>query len=276
MLARTQFSTSSSQGPWLLVGWREIVSGIANWRVSHLMGIGELRRRYARSRLGQFWLVASTGVMILILGVVWSMLWKTPVAYMMPYIAISLVLWSLITGTLGEAPLALVSAAPLFLNQGTSFSTVIFALVYRQLLIFLHNTIIVGLTLLAFRRPLGPVALLAVPGSLLLIVNLVWPSYLIAVACSRFRDLTSVVANALVIAFFITPVFWEETQIPAEHHWLIHFNPLAILLSIVRDPILGQAPPVSIWVTSILLAIVGSSITILVIGKYRHRIIYWL
>jgi lipopolysaccharide transport system permease protein len=84
------------------------------------------------------------------------------------------------------------------------------------------------------------------------------------------------VANALVIAFFITPVFWEETQIPAEHHWLIHFNPLAILLSIVRDPILGQAPPVSIWVTSILLAIVGSSITILVIGKYRHRIIYWL
>jgi ABC-type polysaccharide/polyol phosphate export permease len=278
---RTHFATSpvsvwSAHVQSLSAGWQEVVSGFANWRIGHLLGIGELRRRYARSRLGQFWLVASTGIMVLVLGVVWSMLWKAPVEEMMPYIAIALVVWTLITGTLGEAPGVLVSATPIFLNQGMSFSTVIFALIYRQLLVFLHNTTIVALTLLVFQRPLGPAALLALPGFLLLVVNLAWPAYLIAMACARFRDLASVVANLLVIAFFVTPVFFQEEQIPAEHYWLIRFNPLATLMSVVRDPILGKVPPPSSWLTAILLAILGSFTAIFIIGRFRRRIIYWL
>ena len=49
-------------------GWRDIHEGIENWRIWHLMGSAELRRRYARSRLGQFWLTLSTGILI---GVPW-------------------------------------------------------------------------------------------------------------------------------------------------------------------------------------------------------------
>jgi len=260
----------------LSAGWQEVIGGIANWRIAHLLGIGELRRRYARSRLGQFWLVASTGIMVGVLGVVWSMLWKMSLEDMLPYIAIALILWSLITGTLGEAPMVLIAATPIFLNQGMSFSTVVFALVYRQLLIFLHNTTIAALTLLVFQRPLGPEAFLALPGLLLLVVNLAWSAHLIAMACSRFRDLAPVVANLLVVGFFITPVFWQESQISAEHYWLISFNPLATLLSLVRDPILGKVPPADSWLTAILLAVLGTFATIVVIGRFRHRIIYWL
>jgi lipopolysaccharide transport system permease protein len=68
----------------LSAGWQELIGGIANWRIAHLLGIGELRRRCARSRVGQFWLVASTGITVGILGVVWSMLWKTPLEDMLP------------------------------------------------------------------------------------------------------------------------------------------------------------------------------------------------
>ena len=260
----------------LSAGWQEVIGGIANWRIAHLLGIGELRRRYARSRLGQFWLVASTGITVGILGVVWSMLWKTPLEDMLPYIAIALILWSFITGTLGEAPTVLIAATPIFLNQGMSFSTVVFALLYRQLLVFLHNTAIAALTLLLFQRPLGPEAFLALPGLLLLVVNLAWSAHLIAMACSRFRDLAPVVANLLVVGFFITPVFWQESQISAEQSWLIRFNPLATLLSLVRDPILGKMPPADSWLTAILLAVLGTFATIVVIGRFRRRIIYWL
>jgi lipopolysaccharide transport system permease protein len=267
---------SSERGRSLPAGWEEVAGGLANWRIAHLIGIGELRRRYARSRLGQFWLVASTGITVCVLGIVWSLLWKTPLDEMMPYIASALILWSLITGTLGEAPLALVGAAPMFLNQGMSFSTVIFALLYRQLLVFLHNVTIAAATLLVFQRPLGPAALLALPGFLLLVVNLAWPAHLIAMACARFRDLASVVANLLVVGSFITPVFWQEQQIPAEQYWLIRFNPLATLLSIVRDPILGKVPPAESWLTAIVLALVGSFATLFIVGRLRRRIIYWL
>jgi len=269
-------SDRSGFGQWLLIGYREIASGIANWRIVHLMGISDLRRRYARSRLGQFWLVASTGIMVVVLGAVWSMLWKMPAHDLMPYIAVALVLWTVITGALGEAPTAFIAAGPLLLNQGTSYSTVILAVLYRQLLIFLHNVTIAVLILIVFRRPLGAEALLAIPGFLLLLLNIAWPTYVIAIASTRFRDLASVVSNVLVIAFLVTPVFWEETQIPPEHNWIIRANPFALLLSLVRDPILGKVPEGSAWLVASLLGLVGCLLTLVLIGKYRHRIIYWL
>src|SRR5262245_55155529 len=134
-------STLPSRRPklWLGLGMWEMVEGIGNWRVSHLMGLNEIRRRYARSKIGQFWVTISTGIMVASLGLVWSVLWKVPAGELIPFMSISLILWGLITGTIGEAASVFVQSAPMFLNQGISFSTVIYALLYRNLLIFAHN-----------------------------------------------------------------------------------------------------------------------------------------
>src|SRR5215471_14346560 len=147
-----------------MLGMADLMSGIDNWRLSHLMGLGEIRRRYARSRIGQFWLTISTGIMVASLGLVWSTLWKTPIADLMPFIAISLTVWTLISGTLGEATTAFVSTGPIFLNQGMSFSTAIYALVYRHLIIFLHNLPIIAITVLLFPVPVEPICVIALPG----------------------------------------------------------------------------------------------------------------
>src|SRR5215468_5261428 len=122
----TQASCSSRRGLFA-PGVTDLLKGIENWRLSHLMGLGEIRRRYARSRIGQFWLTISTGIMIATLGLVWSTLWKMPIADLMPFIAISLIVWTLVSGTLGEATTAFASTGPIFLNQGMSFSTAIYA-----------------------------------------------------------------------------------------------------------------------------------------------------
>src|SRR5215470_3133302 len=119
---------SSRQGL-LMLGIADLLSGIANWRVSHTMGLGEIRRRYARSRIGQFWLTISTGIVVAVLGLVWSTLWKVPVADFVPFVAISLIVWTMVSGTLAEAATLFASTGPIFLNQGMSFSTAIYALV---------------------------------------------------------------------------------------------------------------------------------------------------
>jgi hypothetical protein len=65
-------------------GFLELKSGLRYWRLSHLIGLGKIRRRYARSRLGQFWLTLSTAIMVVALGVVWSTLWKVDIRDLMP------------------------------------------------------------------------------------------------------------------------------------------------------------------------------------------------
>jgi hypothetical protein len=98
-------------------GWADITEGIANWRMWHLLGSADLRQRYVRSRLGQFWLTLSTGILIGSLGLVWSLLWNVPVSEMMPYLAISIVLWNVLTGIIGDATMVFVKSGRYFINQ---------------------------------------------------------------------------------------------------------------------------------------------------------------
>src|SRR6476660_5126686 len=134
-------------------GLQDLIEGIENWRIWHLMGSAELRRRYARSRLGQFWLTLSTGILIGSLGLVWSVLWKMPVSQMMPYFAASMIIWTMLTGFIGDATSVFSNSGRYFLNERMSFATAIDALLYQQILIFLHNAVIVILVFAGFQRP---------------------------------------------------------------------------------------------------------------------------
>src|SRR5215472_373134 len=259
-----------------MLGIADLLKGIDNWRLSHLMGLGEIRRRYARSRIGQFWLTISTGIMVASLGLVWSTLWNMPVEDLLPFVAISLIVWTMITGTLAEAATVFVSAGPMFLNQGMSFSTAIYSLVYRHLLIFLHNMPTIVIAILLFSVPAGGISLVALPGFGLLVIALLWASYLVAIACVRFRDLTQVVQNVLMVAFFITPIFWKPDQIPPDKDYLLFLNPFAALLAVVREPLLGQLPSIYDWAAAVIFSLGGFVVALPIIGYCQRRIIYWV
>ena len=66
-------------------GVADIAEGLGNWRIWHMLGTGDLRRRYARSRIGQFWLSLSTGLSVIILGFVWSALWNVAPGSLLPH-----------------------------------------------------------------------------------------------------------------------------------------------------------------------------------------------
>jgi lipopolysaccharide transport system permease protein len=261
---------------WFAIGAMELAQGAEYWRVSHLMGLNEIRRRYARSWIGQFWLTILTGIMVATLGIVWATLWNVNVADLLPFIAISLILWTMISGTLTEAATVFVTAGPIFLNQGMSLSTAIYALIYRHVLILLHNLPIVVIAIIAFSVPTGPTGLLALVGLALLLLLLLWASYVVAIACVRFRDLTQLVQSVLLIAFFITPVLWKPEQIPADKHYLLSFNPFASLLAVVREPLLGQLPTLHDWLSATLFSVGGFAVALPLIGYCKRRIIYWI
>jgi ABC-type polysaccharide/polyol phosphate export permease len=259
-----------------VAGTLDIIEGIENWRIWHLMGSAELRQRYARSRLGQLWVTLSTGILIGSLGLVWSVLWRTPVAQMMPYIALSMVMWAFISSIIGDSTSVFVKNGRFFLNQRMSFATAVLALMYQHLLVLLHNSLIVILIFTLFEKSVGIQALLAVLGFGLAVVTAFWVSYVVGMACTRYRDLGQVVSSLLQIGFFLTPVLFKSNIIPEEYRHLLSWNPFAIFLSIVRDPILGESVPVNHWLIAISIAFGGLVATLPVIGRFHRRIIYWI
>jgi len=273
---RDRRAVSPARAGYIQAGWADLVEGGRNWRVWHVIGIGELRRRYARSRLGQFWLTLSMGTTIAVIGATWALLWKIPLAEMLPFLAVSMVVWQLLSGIVSDATTAFSANAHYLLSQRLPCATVVFALIYRHFVTFLHNAVIVAIVFAAFARPVPLTALLALPALVLAAVAAVWWAYVVATLCARFRDLVHAVQSVLQLAFYLTPVIWKPEFLPEEARWLILVNPFAVHVGIIRDPIMGQPPALLPWLIAAGIAFGGLALALPFIGRYRRRVVYWV
>ena len=95
-------------------GTTDMIEGALQWRLWYLIGSGEMRRRYARSRLGQLWIILTSAIAVSTIGLVWSYLWAQPVREILPYIAVGLVVWQLISAILIEFYHPVAGQYPLF------------------------------------------------------------------------------------------------------------------------------------------------------------------
>jgi lipopolysaccharide transport system permease protein len=257
-------------------GWNDLVDGFESWRVWHLMGVGTLRRRYSRSRLGQFWTTLTTGIMIAAMGAVWSLLFHLKLAELLPSLASGFVLWTFMSGVINESTGAVTNSGNYFLNQDMPFSVPIFAIIYYQLITLAHNAVIIVIVFVIFPPSLNFNILLFFPALLLIIISLISISSITAILCARYRDVIQLVANIIQTAFFVTPVMFRPDAIPEKYHWLNLINPFAVLLEISRSPLLGNDIHWVNWAIALGLAIGGALVAIPMIGHYRKRVIFWI
>ena len=85
-------------------GIRDLVMGAHRWRLWYLIGSGEMRRRFARARLGQLWIMLSSALSVSIIGLTWALLWKQPVEDMLPFVAASMTIWQFLAAVLRAYP----------------------------------------------------------------------------------------------------------------------------------------------------------------------------
>lgn len=257
-------------------GLRDIADGIEQWRLCYLMGSSDMRRRYARSKLGQVWIMISSAIMISTMGFVWSYLWHQPIHEMLPYVAIGMIAWQLIAGLLTEATTIISGNGHYFLNQYMPAATVIFSLLYRQGVTFLLNIIFPVAVAIALGSPITFAALYAIPGLILLFIACFWMAFVLAILCTRFQDLAQIVSSILQVGVFLTPVLWKPETLSPGAEFYVYLNPFAVLLAIVRDPLLDRAVSPGIWLVAAIIAVGGLLLALPFIGRFRRRLIYWL
>jgi ABC-type polysaccharide/polyol phosphate export permease len=257
-------------------GVQEVAAGLATWRIWHLIGSAEIRRRYARSSLGQAWLVLSMAATVAALGWLWSTLWRMPLEDMLVYVGTSLVLWQFVSGVINDSATAFVSNAHYFMNQRIAPATIIFAVVYRNLLVLAHNVLII-IVLAVWLGPLPDWRVVwLVPAIALVLILCFWGGYLLAALCVRFRDVVQLASIAVQFGFFFTPILWKLEQAPAEARYFLALNPLHHIMDLWRALLIGGMPAAWSWIVVGLLSLVGLLLALPLIGWLRSRIVYWL
>jgi ABC-type polysaccharide/polyol phosphate export permease len=257
-------------------GYSDLREGLGKWRLYHLIGSGDLRRRYARSRIGRLWVTLSTGLSIFIMAFIWSTLFKMTLSEMLPFMAVSLILWQFFSGIMSDSVRIFTSSSHLLLNQRMVCSTLVLASIYRNIITFLYNLIIIPIVFVAYSVPIGLELLLIFPGLMLVTITSVWVSYVLGALCARFRDLPNIINSVMQLAFYITPVLWKPDFIGEDRKWVMQYNPFTYFLNIMRSPIMREPFSMFDWSIAALITFTGLLFSLIFIGKYRRQILYWI
>ncbi|WP_273727548.1 ABC transporter permease [Brucella gallinifaecis] len=255
----------------------DIKEALSKYRLALIFGWQDVAQRYRRSRVGAFWLTLNMAVFIAALGLIFGTLFQSEMHEFLPYLCAGIITWGFISTSLGEGCVAFTSSEGIILQVRMPLFTHILRAIWRNIIIFAHNIVIFPILLLIMGRMINFNVLWALPGFLLICFNLSWMMLILAVLCSRFRDMTQVVSNILQVLFYATPIMWMVKILP-EHisRWFIDLNPFYHLIELVRAPLLGQAPTATDWGFAAGLAVIGWIIAIAFFGRYRWRVAYWL
>lgn len=259
----------------LALAIQDIYSGALLINIWFFLAWQDIRQRYTRSVIGPFWITISTGVLIIAMGPLYGTLLKQDMGSYLQHLAISMIIWNFIAGYVNESCGAFISAEGYIKQIKLPLTVHLLRVLTKNLLYFMHNVLII-IVLLFIYPPESLKYYFLLPAAFLLVFgNLFWVGFLLAILCTRFRDIPQIVTNLMQLLFFMTPILWKVDML-GKHRWAAEVNPFYHLIEIIRGPLLGGQVSALPWLVSIAMIAVGSLLALLVLSRFRSRIPYWL
>jgi ABC-type polysaccharide/polyol phosphate export permease len=253
----------------------DIWNGLQRQALWGTMGWQDIRQRYRRSVIGPFWLTISMGVMVGALGLLYGTIFKQEMDEYLPYLSSGFVIWGLISSLVLDGTHAFTSGEFLIKQLTAPLSIHVYRAVWSNLIIFAHNIWIFVVVALWYGKNPGWVALLSIPGIVLVLINGVWMGLLFGLLSARFRDIPQIIASVVQVMFFMTPIIWRPTMVP-ERALVLDANPFYYLVEVARAPLLGYPPAITAWLAVMLITLLGWGVTMVFYSVYRWRLAYWV
>lgn len=253
----------------------DLVEAIQAYDLWAFLAWQDIKIKYHRSRIGPFWITLSMAIFCLALGIVYSELFKTEISELLPFLAIGLVVWSFVSSCLGEMPNIFIDNAAYIKDMRINLLNILFRALARNSIIFGHNLLIVVGIYAYFGIWPGWTGLLAFPGFLLVMLNLLAISVPLSISGARFRDVSQIIQNLLQVVFFITPIFWFP-RLLAKGSWIIAMNPVGYYIDLVRSPLLGHPPEAISWIVSMTTLAFSTLIAAWIYQRKSARIAFWV
>lgn len=240
-----------------------------------MLGWHEIRQRYRRSTIGPFWITLSMGFTIAGLAYLYAGLFGQNLQEYLPYVAVGIIVFNFLSGLVTDGSSIFISSSRVILQLKAPLSLYIYQVIWKNILIFLHNLVIYAIILMFVRVPIGWNVMLSLVGFVLIVTNALWICVILGGLSARFRDVPPIVSSVMQVAFFLTPVFWTPGSLPSREVF-VHLNPFYYLIDIVRMPLLGQTPPWSMWLVLAGMNLASAVVAMVFFARYRARIAYWV
>ncbi len=254
--------------------FNDFLASIKKYRLWLYLGKSDIKLRYRGSVLGPVWITFSMLITISALSLVYSRLLHQNIREYIPFLTCGILIWSFIASTLGESTEVFVSSKDFIDSIRMPYFIFLYRMIWRNILIFLHNLVVYFLVVIIFSVKIDFYTLLAIPGFILVALNLSALSMILALVGTRFRDLPPIVTALITVTFFVSPITWQPHLLGNSR--IITYNPVYHFLDLVRSPLLGQAPQLESVIFCLTMTIVCFLLAFFLFERNSKKIPMWI
>ncbi len=242
----------------------------------------DFKRKYRRSVLGIAWSVLNPLMMMIVMSVVFSFVFRADIENYPLYLILGNITFSFMSESTSQALMSFIDAAPLLKKVRVSrfvfpVQKVLFALVN-----FTFSLVAVALVMLWF-RVVPTWHIIWLPVCLFLLVLFCSGIGLIVGSLAVFfRDVVHLWSVILTAWTYLTPIFWVPTQLaangaPAWVMSIVELNPMYGFVTFMRDIFLwNQNPSMQTLGLCVIWSVIMLGIGILVFRKTQHKFILYI
>lgn len=197
----------------------------------------DIRTRYKRSVLGIAWTMLNPLLMMLVLTLVFSNLFRFDVPYYPVYLLSAMVLWTFVSQTTTAAMNHLLWAGPLLSKIYVPKTVFALAAVGEGLVNLALSLVPLALIMLIVGIPFQwTIVVLPIPiiFAALFALGL---GLLLSTLAVYFRDVVEMYQVLLSAWYFLTPIIYPRSIVPESYRWLFSLNPAYHLVEAFRLPI---------------------------------------
>ena len=256
----------------------DITSGISGYSIWYTLALIDIKQRYRRSILGPFWITINSSVIIFMITIVFSRIFKMELDVYVPFFAVGTIVWNFYSTSINESCGTFLAVDSLMRQTRLPIFTHIMRVLCRNTFIFLHNFFVIFFVLMYFNKIPHVIFILQfIIGFFIVLINLSMLAVPLAVISARFRDVGQIIQNFIQAIFYITPIMWMPEQIPTGNFSkILLLNPFYYYIDILRSPLLSHEVSnfsyLVIFGMSVLL-LIGAIISLIF---FKKRIVYWI
>jgi len=256
--------------------FRDLYERTRQYQYWHHSALNDLRARYRRTALGEFWIGINLTIFVLSIGFFYGALLHLDPHTYLPYLLVGYAFWLLFSTLAIEGGQAFIANGALLRQRRTPLSVIVLRTVDRAFMTLAHNLVVLAIGLTLLRVFPTSHLLLLLPALILWWLNAMWLTLTLGIVCARFRDVPPAILSIVQLIFLISPILWRPEDVPENLQAIAVLNPLSHFLTIVRDPLLGMDVPILAWIVTLGITLVGWTIAVVLLRSYRTQVVYWV
>lgn len=247
------------------------------WKYKELLKelvIRDLKVKYRRSALGYIWSILNPLLMMLVIAIFFSYMFRFDIDNYPVYLICGQVIYNFYSDATRQSMNSILHGGALIKKVKLPKYIFPMARTTSSFVNLLFSLVAVVLVMVITRAPLSPTILLFPLPLIYLFFISMGIGMILSVLVTYFRDMVHLYGIFLTALMYATPIFYPVSMLPPTAVIIIKFNPLYHVIAMFRDVMYyGNLPTLRDNLVCLSFAVLSMGLGLLVFKKYQDNLV---